>query len=241
MRHYEQFSRIYDRYWGERSISFLPLIRKLLLSHVPPGSRIVDLCCGTGQVAAVLEGDGYSVTGVDASNSMLRIARKRAPKAKFIHCDVRSFRQANSFNAAICLYDSLNHIMSIDDLMTVFRNVRHSLVRGGRFGFDLNTENKYLNAWDGTFQLEDGEGTFTVVATHETNARVAKFHGEWKSREGELTGPVDLEQTWYGLEEIRTALRESGFGIHREVEADGEEGKHLEDAEKVFFFARRIE
>ncbi len=147
MKTYESFSRIYDRYWGERSISFLPLVREHLLSLVPFGVRILDLCCGTGQVAAILQGDGFSVTGVDASNSMLRMARKRVPKEAFIHCDVRCFRQENSFNGAICLYDSLNHIMSIDDLKAVFCNVLHSLVRGGRFGFDLNTESKYLMGW----------------------------------------------------------------------------------------------
>ena len=240
MKDYEAFSRIYDRYWGDRSISFLPLVQEHLLSRVPFGGRIVDLCCGTGQVAAVLEEDGFSVTGVDASNSMLNIARTRVPKAKFIHCDVRSFRQANSFNGVICLYDSLNHIMSIDDLRSVFHNVCHSLVRGGRFGFDLNTENKYLNAWDGAFQLEDGDETFAVVGTHEAEEQIARFRGEWKNGAGEVTGKVDLEQTWYGLEEVRSALRESGFGIYKEVGVDGGEGENLKDAKRVFFFAQRM-
>lgn len=216
------------------------MVREHLLSLAPSGSRIVDLCCGTGQVVAILEGDGFRVTGVDASNAMLSIAQKRVPKAEFIHCDVRRFRQPNTFNGAICLYDSLNHIMSVDDLKTVFGNIYHSLVHDGHFGFDLNTEQKYLTAWDGTFQLEDGDETFAVVGTHEAVARVARFHGEWRSGSGEITHTVDLEQTWYGLEEVRNALRENGFRIYEELGADGEEGEDLGEAKKVFFFAQRM-
>jgi len=60
--------------------------RRLVRLAAPvPGERALDLCCGTGDVAFALANRGIEVTGLDFSEAMLRVARKRAetnPKAK---------------------------------------------------------------------------------------------------------------------------------------------------------------
>ena len=43
-----------------------------------PGERVLDLCCGTGDVAFALAEQGTAVTGLDFSEPMLAIARRRA-------------------------------------------------------------------------------------------------------------------------------------------------------------------
>ena len=53
------------------------------ISRLPPG-RILDVGCGTGLLTRHLRG---GVTGLDGSEEMLKIARKRVPEATFIRGD----------------------------------------------------------------------------------------------------------------------------------------------------------
>jgi ubiquinone/menaquinone biosynthesis C-methylase UbiE len=48
-----------------------------LLEHLPQGSRILDLACGTGRIAEYLLSKGYRVCGADISSQMLKVAKER--------------------------------------------------------------------------------------------------------------------------------------------------------------------
>jgi len=60
------------RFWKRR------LVR---LARVGPGDRALDVCCGTGDVALALARTGATVTGLDFSEPMLAVARRRAAAA----------------------------------------------------------------------------------------------------------------------------------------------------------------
>src|SRR6476469_4599745 len=51
--------------------------RLIQLAEVRPGSRALDLCCGTGDVAFALADAGARVVGCDFSAPMLEVARQR--------------------------------------------------------------------------------------------------------------------------------------------------------------------
>ena len=51
--------------------------RLVQLAGVKPGQRALDLCCGTGDIALALEGQGAKVTAMDFSEPMLKIAEQR--------------------------------------------------------------------------------------------------------------------------------------------------------------------
>src|SRR5512138_3347307 len=88
---YDAFAWLYDREWGANSLTFLPALDRLVLDALPVGSRILDLACGTGQLAAVLAERGFRVTGLDSSPQMLAFARSHAPSVDFVLADARSF------------------------------------------------------------------------------------------------------------------------------------------------------
>ncbi len=60
--------------YGERAAP--GLLRLLRRGGIGSGS-VVDLGCGSGRWAAMLAKAGYSVTGMDQSAALLRLARKR--------------------------------------------------------------------------------------------------------------------------------------------------------------------
>lgn len=60
---YDRFAWFYNRYWGSSSYidKVIAILDDLLLSHLPVNGRILDLCCGTGQVAHALTTRGFQV------------------------------------------------------------------------------------------------------------------------------------------------------------------------------------
>src|SRR5437868_4390317 len=76
---YDRFASIYDRYFGTYARRVVPALERLLLGSLPGKARILDVCCGTGQLATALTERGFIVTGIDGSREMLRLAQRNAP------------------------------------------------------------------------------------------------------------------------------------------------------------------
>jgi len=69
--------------------------------------RIIDIGCGTGRHSIELAKRGYSVTGIDLSESQLKCAREKAAEAginiKFERIDARLLKFKNEFDVALIL------------------------------------------------------------------------------------------------------------------------------------------
>lgn len=53
---YDIFARINNESWGIESIpSLMPIVEKLLLNNIPTEGKILDLCCGSGQLVQKLQ------------------------------------------------------------------------------------------------------------------------------------------------------------------------------------------
>ncbi|EEP78328.1 predicted protein [Uncinocarpus reesii 1704] len=75
-----------------------------VLKQLKPGSRILDIGCGTGKpVAAMLAAAGHSVHGIDVSEEMLKIARAQVP-GTFEKMDMRKFVPSYKFDAIFAIY-----------------------------------------------------------------------------------------------------------------------------------------
>ena len=62
---------------GGRLVGRVRLFKAALVTNVPPGGQVLDLGCGTGELARVLASDGWLVTACDISEHMLRRAIAR--------------------------------------------------------------------------------------------------------------------------------------------------------------------
>jgi ubiquinone/menaquinone biosynthesis C-methylase UbiE len=79
--------------------------------RVRPGGSVLDVGCGCGiPVARQLVDSGFSVTGIDISQSMLDVASGRLPQARFVKMDMRRLAFADArFDGVIACY-SLIHV-----------------------------------------------------------------------------------------------------------------------------------
>ena len=96
---------------------------------VRPGDRVLDACCGTGDLAVACAKRGGIVTGLDFSPAMLERARRKLPSATWVEGDLLALPfEAGSFEAATVGFG----VRNVADLEQGLVELRRVLVQGGR-------------------------------------------------------------------------------------------------------------
>lgn len=145
---YNNFAKVYDLLMEDIAYDDWVLYIKSIFSknNICP-KTILDLGCGTGNIASKLSKQGYDVIGVDISADMLTVAKEKAILEKenilYLNQDMREFELYGTIDCVICLFDSLNYILKESEILKVFKLVNNYLNPGGLFIFDINTEYKF--------------------------------------------------------------------------------------------------
>ncbi len=117
-------------------------IEKLIKRHKPFAKSILELGCGTGIFLKYFFDRGYDVAGIDLSEKMLAVARRRIPDADLFIQDMTKFSLAKRYDVILCLFDSINHVLTYDNWEELFFRVQSNLNKEGVFIFDINTNKK---------------------------------------------------------------------------------------------------
>lgn len=122
----------YDEWWSV----LLPLAEAAGL----PGTRVLDVACGTGKSLGPLVARGWSAVGVDASAGMLAQARRKlGPEVALIERGMRGLPTLGAFDLVCALNDAVNDVLDERQLAETFTGFRRNLVPGGVVVFDVNT------------------------------------------------------------------------------------------------------
>ena len=102
--------------------------------------RIIDIGCGTGRHSIELAKRGYTVTGIDLSESQLAYAKEKAGaqnlQIDFKKHDARGLPFKNEFDLAIMLCEGAFPLMETDEMnFEILKNVNQSLKIPGKFIF----------------------------------------------------------------------------------------------------------
>lgn len=154
MSEFDSLAWFYDRYWGpEYAAAIIRPLRELLLEHLPRDRPLLDACCGTEHVTALLGEWGYRTAGFDISAPMLARARRNAPSARLWAADVlRCGAVSGAFGAVVSTYNSLDHLPRDGGrLERALAELGRCLAPGGALFFDLNTVESAAQAWHGSF------------------------------------------------------------------------------------------
>ncbi len=221
----------------------LPALEKLFFAKMALRARVLDVCCGSGHVTSELVKHGYRVTAVDNSAALVEIARQSLPHVQFHIQDVRRLDLAAHYDAAISTFDSLNHMLTLEDLHAVFSGVFRVLVIGGLFLFDMNLEEAYahdLHHWLVDISRDAvglARGLYDPV-THTAHTELIWFTRRgsedcWQRRQSVV------EERCYEKQDIIQALRFAGFRgieVHPALEICTDQGF---GHGRYFFSARR--
>ena len=108
-----------DRRWRRRTVEAV----------VQPGARVLDACCGTGDLAIAAEREGGIVTGLDFSSEMLVRARRKSNTIEWVQGDVLALPYGDgSFDAATVGFG----VRNVADLRAGLLELRRVLRPGGR-------------------------------------------------------------------------------------------------------------
>lgn len=104
-----------------------------------PAESWLDIGCGTGRLLGILEKMGISGDGCDPSGDMLAVARQRLPEAAFHDAGLPELTgiDRNRYAVATCLYDTMNYLLTGDDIRRAMQRVFAVLRPGGIFIFDM--------------------------------------------------------------------------------------------------------
>ncbi len=102
---------------------------------------ILDIGCSTGQLAIALAGLGYTVTGIDQDEEMIRIAKSKSAELRnpvFLSgnmLDLRATLQNRLFDGILCFGNTIPHLSDEMEIFKFFQEVFLSLKRSGKFLF----------------------------------------------------------------------------------------------------------
>lgn len=238
---YDAFAWFFDKYWSrEIPEQMMTAIEQVLLPRLPEGARLLDLCCGTGQLAAALAHRGYALTGVDNSEQMLRYARRNAPAVEFFKADARSFKLPNSYDAIVSTFDSLNHFLTLEELAAVFRQARQALAPTGWFLFDMNVERGFLSHWRDYFAIVEKNEVCVLRGEYDPERKIGQYDITMFRRRGKMWQRADttISERCYEEREIKRELKKAGFGELLTFDAARDLGL-VDHTGRIFFLARQ--
>jgi SAM-dependent methyltransferase len=154
MPYERQFASLYDRLMADAPYAqWIRFARQCWDVYGKP-ETVVDLGCGTGNIAIPLAQTGLNVFGVDLSENMLAIAADKTEQLRrnsafvpggsvvWLNQDMREWDVGRTVDSVISFCDSLNYLTEEDDIARTFRRTFERLRPGGTFLFDVHTPNQ---------------------------------------------------------------------------------------------------
>lgn len=240
------FAEVYDILMDHISYEdWADYISDILKKEGIHSGLILELGCGTGKMTRQMVAKGYDMIGIDTSEEMLSIAKEYSEEKQdgilYLCQDMRDFELYGTVSAVICVCDSMNYMLTEEDLIRVFRLVNNYLDPGGLFIFDMDTPYAYEEVMgDTTFAMNREEGSFIwentfypdeMINEVDLTLFVARGNGLYERLEEN-----HIRKT-FSLDTLRRLIEESGLEwVAAYDELSEKEPNHK--SERVYIVAR---
>lgn len=208
MADYDLLAHHYDAVTGD-SAPEAALIRDVIERRHRRAVTLLDVACGTGAITALLA-RSYQVSGLDISPGMLTVAGAKLPGGTPLYrADMTSFRLGASFDAVVCAYQGVNHLLSLPAWQRFFGCAYRHLTPGGVFVFDIATV-RYLTAMASIPRtVQPFGGNYLVIRVRTADGRLFRWRIEVfeLQRDGTyrlLTQAIEMRS--FPVDHIREAL-----------------------------------
>ena len=211
-------------------------------------ARILELCCGTGRLTLPIAIDGYDISGVDNSSSMLEQAKLKVSRAglkvEFIEADIRTLDLPEKYDLIFIPFNSIHHLYKNDDLFKVFNAVKNHLKEGGLFLFDCFNPNIQfmINGEKGQKEIteyttNDGRKVLIKeIMRYENKTQINRI--EWHYYiNGEFDSIQNLDMRMFFPQELDSYLEWNGFNIINKF-GSFEEETFSDNSEKQIFVCK---
>ncbi len=111
-------------------------VKALIEAYCPKARSILNIGCGTGEHDRYFKEMGYAVEGIDLSEEMLNIARRKNPEIIYTNADARSFSVEKKFDVIVSLFHVLSYQNSNQDVLDYLTRIEEHLAPNGIAIFD---------------------------------------------------------------------------------------------------------
>jgi len=263
MQPYTGFASVYDMFMDNVPYDeWTDYVVRLLKKYGVEKGIVLELGCGTGSMTERLSARGYDMIGIDSSEEMLSLAKDKSSGKEndilYLCQDMREFELYGTVAAVVSVCDSMNYILTEEDLLEVFRLVNNYLDPRGVFFFDLDTQYAYEEVLgDATIAENREEGSFIWENTYYKEERINEINlapflpaedSDYFSRQKKASGKprkpnhfIKQEETHYrraySIDTIRRLLEEAGMewvAVYATLTEEEPQG----DTERVYIIAR---
>lgn len=187
-------------------------------------ARILELCCGTGRLTLPIAKDGYTISGVDFTSSMLEQAKVKASKEgleiEFIEADIRTLDLPEKYDLIFIPFNSIHHLYKNDDLFKAFNVVKKHLKEGGLFLLDCFNPNIQFIVEAEKEQKEIAEYTtkdgrkvlIKQIMRYENKTQINRIAWHYYIN-GEFDSIQNLDMRLFFPQELNSYLDWNGFNI----------------------------
>lgn len=231
---YEKLAKIYDKDWGRFSTLYLGLIEHLSDKYDFRPSLVLDVACGTGNLASELYNLDYEVIGIDISEAMINIAKTNNPEIQFYIADITDFYIDRKFDLITCSFDSMNYLTKDEEILKALSNIHSHLSDTGYYIFDINTPTLYEEKHFGTIDKDLDGIKFKQVLKYDKEKKIGLTIFDFGNAERE----VHIQKA-YSANDMDNFLTESGFQIVERFK-DFEFSPIDEKAYKIFYIVRKM-
>lgn len=197
------------------------------------GKKVLELACGSGELAIMLAKKGYDVFATDLSSSMIEVAEKKVhlPNLKFDVMDMTNFQINEKYDAIICFCDSFNYLNNYNEVSLMIKNVYNHLNENGVFIFDTHHSerlNEFENEYIEEGYVNDLAYSWTILSDKINNTLMEHF--AFYTTEGLIE--EDHLQHVFDIVELKKLMLEGNY----QVEVINE----FIEAEKALVIGRKI-
>ncbi|KZE68449.1 methyltransferase [Fictibacillus phosphorivorans] len=243
---YQQFAYLYDELMEDAPYSeWLYFVKTSVSNYLKDGTRFLDVGCGTGSMTILLAKEGFHVTGVDLSSDMLMVAKEKAEREKvaisFFQQDMRDLEGLGLFDCVTILCDSLNYILTEEDVKRTFTSAGNHLTAGGLLLFDVHSIHKINEIFIGqTFGSNEEklsyiwqcyQGEYENSVEHDLSFFIQ--NGTTYDRYDEL----HVQRT-FSVEDYSRWLLECGYDLLN-VSADFKPENPSDESDRILFVAKK--
>lgn len=214
---YSRLAEIYDHVMRHVDyVHWASYVESLFDRHHASPKGVLDLACGTGSLAIELHRRGYDVSGADGCLEMLEEGRKKvsamAYPVSFYHRNLLDLHDLPTFDAVLCLYDSINYMMTLEDMEQAFEWMGKVIKPGGILIFDACTESNSLQHFNDMKEEDVGDGFSYVRHSYfKDGVQYNKFDIHF---EADDTWAQEVhQQRIYPLSDIKSVLEKSCFEV----------------------------
>lgn len=230
MNSYSELADCYDIFMEDTPYErWLEFVLNRFDKYKVPKGLVLDLGCGTGTFTQMLSDKGYDMIGVDVSDEMLGKALLKRDESGgdilYLLQDMREFELYGTVGAVVSVCDSINYLLTDEDVIQTFKLVNNYLDPGGIFIFDFNTLYKYREVIGDTTIAENREDySFIWDNYFHEDEHINEYEVTIFSREGELFRKSEEThfQRGYTIEEMKYFAEESGMVVLEITDAETE-------------------